>query len=41
MRYPEILLPRQTYPVLENKDITDNALVCETMIDLTDTDQTI
>ena len=29
--YPEILLPRQTYPILENKDIMDNALVRETM----------
>ena len=34
MRYPEILLPRQTYPVLENKDIMDNALVRETMINV-------
>ena len=34
MRYPEILLPRQTYPVLENRDITDNALVRETMINV-------
>jgi hypothetical protein len=34
MRYPEILLPRQTYPVLENKDITDNALARETTIDV-------
>jgi hypothetical protein len=32
--YPEILLPRQTYPVLENKDIIDNALVRETMINV-------
>ena len=29
--YPEILLPRQTYPVLENKDIGNNALVRETI----------
>jgi len=34
MRYPEILLPRRTYPVLKNKDITDNALVRETMINV-------
>jgi hypothetical protein len=34
MRYPEILLPRQTYPFLENKDIMDNALARETMIDV-------
>ena len=34
MLYPAILLPRQTYPVLENRDIRDNALVRETMIDV-------
>jgi hypothetical protein len=32
--YPEILLPRQTYPVLENKEIRDNALVRETIINV-------
>ena len=32
--YPEILLPRQTYPVLENEDIKDNALVRETVADI-------
>jgi hypothetical protein len=34
MLYPAILLPRQTYPVLENRDIWDNALVHETLIDV-------
>jgi len=34
MHYPEILLPLQTYPVLENKDIIDNALVRETKINV-------
>jgi len=34
MLYPAILLPRQTYPVLENRDIRDNTLVRETMIDI-------
>ena len=32
--YPRILLPRGDYPVLENGDIKDNALVRETTIDL-------
>jgi len=32
--YPEILLPRQAYPILENEDIADNALVRETTIDV-------
>jgi len=32
--YPKILLPRRDYPVLENGDIKDNALVRETTIDL-------
>ena len=32
MRYPEVLLPRRAYPILENKDIRDNALVRETHI---------
>ena len=34
MLYPTILLPRQTYPILENQDIRDNTLVRETMIDV-------
>jgi len=34
MCYPEILLPRQTYPILENEDIEDNALVRETKMDM-------
>jgi len=34
MLYPAILLPRQTYPALENRDIRDNALVRETPIDV-------
>ena len=29
-RYPEILFPRRYYPILENKDVKDNALVRET-----------
>jgi hypothetical protein len=33
-RYPEILLPRQTCPVLKNDDVKDNALVRETMADV-------
>jgi hypothetical protein len=33
-RYPEILLPRQTYPVLKNDDVKDNALVRETIADV-------
>jgi hypothetical protein len=32
--YPEILLPRQTYPILGNEDIKDNTLVRETMINV-------
>jgi hypothetical protein len=32
--YPEILLPSQTYPILKNEDIKDNALVRETMVDV-------
>jgi hypothetical protein len=32
--YPEVLLPRQTYPILENEDIKDNALVRETAVDV-------
>ena len=34
MYYPEILLPRHAYPVLENDDVKDNALVRETMSDV-------
>ncbi|WP_461255526.1 hypothetical protein [Treponema sp. R80B11-R83G3] len=33
-RYPEILLSRQTYPILKNDDVRDNALVRETMVDV-------
>jgi hypothetical protein len=33
-RYPEILLARQTYPVLKNDDVRDNALVRETTADV-------
>ncbi len=33
-RYPEILLPRQTYPVLKNDDVKDYTLVRETMVDV-------
>ena len=32
--YPEILLPRQSYPILENENVKDNALVRETTINL-------
>jgi len=32
--YPEILLPRQTYPILKNEEIKDNALVRETTVDV-------
>jgi len=32
--YPEILLPRKVYSILENEQIKDNALVCETKTDL-------
>ena len=32
--YPEVLLPRRNYPILENKDIKDNALVRETIINV-------
>ena len=34
MLYPTILLPRPTYPVLENRDIRDNVLVRETPVDV-------
>ncbi|GBU27818.1 hypothetical protein R84B8_01359 [Treponema sp. R8-4-B8] len=33
-RYPEILLSRQTYPILKNDDVRDNALVRETTVDV-------
>jgi hypothetical protein len=33
-RYPKILLPRQTYPILKNEDVRDNALVRETKVDV-------
>jgi len=33
-RYPEILLARQTYPILKNNDVKDNALVRETTVDV-------
>ena len=33
-RYPEILLSRQTYPVLKNDDVKYNALVRETIVDV-------
>ena len=29
-RYPDILLPKQAYPMLKNEDVRDNALVRET-----------
>ena len=32
--YPEILLARQTYPVLKNDDVKNNTLVRETMADV-------
>jgi hypothetical protein len=32
--YPEILLPRHTYPILKNDDVRDNVLVRETMADV-------
>jgi len=32
--YPEILLSRQTYPILKNDDVKDNALVRETIVDV-------
>ena len=32
--YPEILLSRQTYPILKNDDVKDNTLVRETMTDV-------
>jgi hypothetical protein len=32
--YPDILLPRQTYPILENEDIKENALVRETTVNV-------
>ncbi|GHV81117.1 hypothetical protein AGMMS49944_29080 [Spirochaetia bacterium] len=34
MPYPEILLPKRSYPILSNEDIADCALVRETPIDL-------
>jgi len=34
MSYPEILLPRQTYPILTNEDIKNNALVRETIFNV-------
>ena len=34
MYYPEILLPRQSYPILENIDIIENALARETKMDV-------
>jgi hypothetical protein len=33
-RYPDILLPRQTYPILKNEDVGDNALVRETTVNV-------
>jgi hypothetical protein len=33
-RYPEILLPRPDYPLLENDEVSDCALVRETIIDV-------
>jgi hypothetical protein len=32
--YPQVLLPQQSYPTLENEDIKDNAFVRETKIDV-------
>ena len=32
--YPEVLLPRRNYPILENKDVIDNALVRETTVNV-------
>ena len=34
MYYPEILLPRQSYPILENEDVKNYSLVRETMTDV-------
>ena len=34
MRYPEILLPRQSYPILENDDVKDYVFVRETITDV-------
>ena len=34
MEYPKILLPRQTYLMLDNEDVKDNAFVRETKIDV-------
>jgi hypothetical protein len=31
-RYPEVLLPRRTYPMLENEDVRDNTLARETTV---------
>jgi len=32
--YPEVLLPKQAYPILKNEDIIDNSLVRETKTDV-------
>jgi hypothetical protein len=32
-RYPKILLPYRTYPILKNEDVKNNALVRETKVD--------
>jgi hypothetical protein len=32
--YPEVLLPRQSYPILENEEVSDNALVRETTVNV-------
>ena len=34
MNYPKILVPHQTYPMLENEDVKDNALLRETKSDV-------
>ena len=34
VRYPKILLPLQTYPILKNDDVRENALVRETKVDV-------
>ena len=33
-RYPEVLLPRRTYPMLENEDVRDNTLARETTVNV-------
>jgi len=34
LSYPDILLPKKTFPILKNKDVLENAFVRETIVDV-------